>query len=167
MEFIKDDANTIVHHLDLLDEHAKPLWGKMTAQRMVEHLTDGVLAGIGQKIMTCPYEGEKLQRSREFLLSDKPMPLEFKAHFVDDDAPLRNPSFDEALDELINAWIDMEEYSELRPEAVHIHPVFGPLDQREWRWMHRKHFTHHLTQFGVTISDISDDYDDEDYEDED
>lgn len=154
MTFIKDDLETLIFHLDQLSAETKPLWGKMTVQRMIEHLTNGILSGIGRIEMTCPYEGEKLARSRAFLLSDQPMPVEFKAHFVDDDAPLRNEEFDLAVDEFIEAWLDLEDYSEANPEAVHVHPVFGPLNQAEWRWMHRKHITHHFKQFGVEITDV-------------
>lgn len=165
MIFIKDELETLIFHLDQLSAETKPLWGKMTAQRMIEHLTDGVLTGMGRKELNCPYEGEKLERSRAFLLSEQPMPVEFKAHFVDDNAPLRNEEFDLAVDEFIEAWLDMEDYSEGSPEAVHVHPVFGPLNQTEWRWMHRKHITHHFMQFGLDITEVVDDSDAESEED--
>lgn len=154
MKFIEADIETIVHHLNQLNEDTAPKWGSMTAQKMVEHLTDGVWTGMGKKKMTCPYEGEKLQRSYDFLMSENPMPVMFKAHFVDDNAPLRNDEFALAVDEFIEAWCDFEEYAETNPDAVHTHPVFGDLNLSEWRWMHRKHFTHHFTQFGIEITDL-------------
>jgi len=155
MKFIEDNLETILFHINQIEADQQPLWGTMSAQKMVEHLTDGVLAGSGKKEMTCPYEGEKLERSRAFLLSDTPMPKEFKAHFVDDHAPLRNAEFELAVDEFIEAWVDFEEYCESHPENQHIHPTFGSLTLQEWRWMHRKHFTHHFTQFGVEIVELS------------
>jgi len=155
MTFIQDNLESILRHLQQIEGDTKPLWGTMTAQRMIEHLTDGLLSGIGVIEMTCPYEGEKLERSRAFLLSDNPMPREFKAHFVNDDAPLKNEDFDLAADAFVDAWLAMEEYGESNPDAVHIHPVFGPLNQAEWRWMHCKHITHHFTQFGVEIVEFS------------
>lgn len=155
MIFIQDNLESVIRHLNQIEADTQPLWGTMTAQRMVEHLTDGLFLGIGQIEMTCPYEGEKLERSRTFLMSDQPMPREFKAHFVNDDAPLRNEDFDMAIDAFVDAWLAMEEYEEGHPDAVHVHPVFGPLNQAEWRWMHRKHMTHHLMQFGVEITELT------------
>jgi hypothetical protein len=157
MKFIQDNLETILFHLNQIEADAQPLWGKMSAQSMVEHLTNGILTGSGKLEMTCPYEGEKLERSRAFLLSDAPMPKEFKAHFVNDDAPLRHSEFELAVDEFIEAWVDFEEYCESNPDIQHVHPTFGPLSLAEWRWMHRKHFTHHFTQFGIVITEISED----------
>ena len=152
MNFIEDNLETILHHLNQINPDTKPLWGTMTPQRMIEHLTQGVLTGFGKIEMTCPYEGEKLARSREFLLSNSPMPKNFKANFVNDDEPLRNTEFELAIDEFIEAWVDFEEYCHLNPDSTHVHPVFGPLTLTEWRWMHRKHITHHLSQFGIEIN---------------
>lgn len=157
MKYIQDNLEAILFHLNQISGDTKPLWGTMTAQRMVEHLTDGVLTGAGKIELTCPYEGEKLERSKAFLMSDAPMPRDFKAHFVDDTAPLKNDEFELAVDAFIEAWVDFEEYCELHPENQHVHPVFGLLNLAEWRWMHRKHITHHFTQFGVEITEISED----------
>ncbi len=156
MNYIQDNLETLVYHLQQIDPNAKPLWGTMIPQRMVEHLTGSILSGFGQIEMTCPYEGEKLARSKAFLMSDAPMPREFKAHFVDDEAPLQYEEFDLAVDAFIEAWVDFEEYCETHPEAKHVHPVFGELALPEWRWMHRKHITHHFTQFGVKIEVLED-----------
>ena len=155
MKFIQDKLETILFHLNQIEADTKPQWGVMSSQKMVEHLTDGILTGLGKKDLTCPYEGEKLERSRTFLFSDAPMPKDFKARFVDDDAPLRNSEFELAVDEFIEAWVDFEEYCITHPENQHVHPVFGTLNLSEWRWMHRKHFTHHFTQFGVEITDLT------------
>lgn len=157
MKFIQDNLEALIAHIQQIDADTKPLWGTMSAQRMVEHLTDGILTGSGKKEMTCPYEGEKLARSKAFLLSDAPMPREFKAHFVDDAAPLKYEELDLAVDAFIEAWVDFEEYCETHPEQQHVHPVFGLLTIDEWRWMHRKHITHHFTQFGVEITEINQD----------
>ena len=155
MLFISDNLEAIIFHLDQIQDDTKPLWGKMSAQQIIEHLTDGVLTSSGKKIVECPYSGEKLERSRFFLMSDEPMPKNFKAHFVDDNAGLRNESFELAVDEFVEAWVDFEDHCLDNPEIQHIHPVFGQLNLEEWRWMHRKHITHHFTQFGVVITDFS------------
>ncbi len=154
--FVEDNLEAILFHLNQIESNTKPEWGIMTAQKMVEHLSDSLLAGMGKVKMTCPYEGEKLQRSRDFLLSDHLMPREFKAHFVDDNAPLRHAEFELAVDEFIEYWCDFEEHCDAQPEAKYTHPVFGELNLSEWRWMHRKHITHHFEQFGVEIVEVQD-----------
>ena len=159
MTFIQDQLETIVKHLDQLDADSKPLWGTMTPQKMIEHLTDSVFTSTGKVVVECPYSGEKLERSRTFLLSEQPMPRNFKAHFVNDLSALRNESFELAVDEFVEAWVDFEEYCELNPEKVNTHPVFGALNIGEWRWMHRKHLTHHFEQFGIEISEPNDSHD--------
>jgi hypothetical protein len=154
MKFIQDHLEAIIYHLDQIDGDTQPLWGRMTAQKMIEHLTESVWTSSGKISMECPYSGEKLERSRAFLMSEAPMPKEFKAHFVDDSKPVRNESFELAVDEFIESWVDFEEHCELNPNFEYVHPVFGILNMTEWRWMHRKHITHHFTQFGVTIVDL-------------
>jgi hypothetical protein len=151
MNFIEANLESILHHVNQLSADSKPEWGSMTAQKMIEHLTDAVRIGNGQIQLECINEGERLQRSRDFLLSEAPMPKGFKAVYVQDDAALRNKEFELAVDELTEAWVDFEEQCERNPVVKHTHPVFGDLTPDEWRWMHRKHFTHHLTQFGVQI----------------
>lgn len=158
-DFIQDNLEAILFHLNQIDAETKPEWGTMTAQKMIEHLSDSVLIGLGKVNMSCPFEGDKLLRSRDFLLGNNQMPREFKAHFVDDNAPLRNVEFELAVDEFIEHWCDFEEYCEDHPDAKHIHPVFGELSLNEWRWMHRKHITHHLLQFGVNIVALTDNSD--------
>lgn len=151
MLFIEDNLESILHHVNQISADTKPEWGAMTSQKMIEHLTDAVRISSGKIKFECLNEGDRLQRSRDFLMSDAPMPKGFKAVYVADDAPYRNEEFELAVDELVEAWVDFEEYYETNPKAKPTHPVFGDLTLSEWKWMHRKHFTHHLTQFGVQI----------------
>ena len=36
-----------------------------------------------------------------------------------------------------------------QPDAVHVHPIFGPLGAEEWYRAQFKHCYHHLQQFGL------------------
>ena len=40
MEFVSLELETLINVLDKLDANKKALWGKMSAQQMVEHLTE-------------------------------------------------------------------------------------------------------------------------------
>ena len=42
MEFLELDISEMILQLDKLNAESKPLWGQMSAQRMVEHLTDTI-----------------------------------------------------------------------------------------------------------------------------
>ena len=48
MEFIEIDISEIIPKLDKLTSETKPLWGDMSAQRMVEHLTDTLKIASGK-----------------------------------------------------------------------------------------------------------------------
>ncbi|MBO0725855.1 MAG: hypothetical protein J2P52_09665 [Blastocatellia bacterium] len=39
--------------------------------------------------------------------------------------------------------------TETAKKAMHIHPIFGPLNYEEWARMRFKHSIHHLFQFGL------------------
>ncbi len=149
MEFIDADLETALQLLNKLDKDDKPLWGTMSAQRMVEHLTDTIRLACGEGNFQLEIPEEKVERAQSFLASEHPMPKNFVATFAPEDAQLRNEDFDLAIDEFSQAWIAFEEYYEEHPDAVNIHPNFGKLSYKQWIRIHSKHLTHHLQQFGI------------------
>ena len=60
--------------LENLDEKKSASWGKMTPQRMIEHLSDCIYmsCGIGNHELLIPEE--KIKGMQAFLISDKEMP---------------------------------------------------------------------------------------------
>ncbi|MFN0204592.1 MAG: DUF1569 domain-containing protein [Bacteroidia bacterium] len=139
-------------YLDRLAHDAKPLWGNMNAQQMVEHLL------FVLEVVTVPKEmgeiltpAEKIPRVQAFLMSDKPMPRDFQAPAIANEAiaQTRFPDFETAkiaLKEGINAFFS---YFEANPDAIHAHLVFGHCNAAQWEMLQNKHFTHHFTQFGL------------------
>ena len=69
--FLKKD---LVAMLKKLKADEKGKWGIMNAQQMVEHFIDAVQNANGKLVLPVLNEGERLQKSREFLLSEK-LPL--------------------------------------------------------------------------------------------
>jgi len=63
--------------------------------------------------------------------------------------PLKHKDFSAAraaLEEEIAAfWSELAEH----PEALYVHPLFGPIGAEEWSRTHFKHGCHHLLQFGL------------------
>lgn len=134
--------------LSKIDPSGKPQWGTMNAQQMVEHLAIVVRVSNGKIRVPQITPPEKLEKVRSFLFGEQPFPQNFKAPFLDDSQPLRTASISDAMAELeqeLQAFHDHFK-AEGRKET---HPVFGELDHKGWDHFHCKHFTHHLTQFGL------------------
>jgi hypothetical protein len=130
-----------------------PLWGKMTFQQMVEHFSDAVRIASGKMVYTDIVTPEAhLQKMRGWLMTDKP----FRENTVNPTlpevpVPVRNPSLDEALDELeqeIHYFFTVFEENNLQ---VTRNPLFGDLNYDQNIQLLYKHALHHLRQFGVEI----------------
>ena len=145
---LKTEFETVVAKLT---PETKPLWGMMTAQHMLEHILLVINAGIGKFPVSIYTPEDKIPRSKAFLMSEKPMPREFKAPNLpqEETMPLRFPDFETAKEKLRQGIANFYAYYENNPEAIHPHPVFGMCNFEEWDMMQRKHFTHHFTQFGL------------------
>ena len=76
MSFEKENflRTNLISYLQRLNPSTPPKWGKMNVQQMIEHFAgDAVRNASGklkmERILTPP---EKLQKVREFMMSDKP-----------------------------------------------------------------------------------------------
>lgn len=149
MQFIQTDLEIFLTYLNKLDVSVKPLWGKMNAQRMVEHLTDSIYMSVGEGQYELLIPEEKIGKMKVLLASDTPMPKEFKVPFAPEDYSLRNEELELAVDEFVDAWLAYEEYYSSDPDKENLHPFYGDLNKGEWDRIHSKHFTHHFEQFGL------------------
>jgi len=149
MNFISIELENLLAYLDKLDAHASPLWGRMTAQHMVEHLSDSVRMSFTPHDWPLAVSEEQVVKMQEFLFSDHPIAKNQPNPAVTDDYVLRNEDIVLAVDEFTEAWISYQEYYQENPQATILHPMFGLLNKKGWDRMHSKHFTHHFTQFGL------------------
>jgi oxepin-CoA hydrolase/3-oxo-5,6-dehydrosuberyl-CoA semialdehyde dehydrogenase len=138
--------------LNELTENAKPQWGTLTPQRMIEHLefTYRIASGEIQdfeintpekymeKAHASLYNYEKLPREYDF-------PLAEKSEIV----KTRYESLEVAKVKLLEARQRYLEYFKENPEAITKNVVFGELNRYEWYLMERKHLNHHFEQFGL------------------
>ena len=149
MEFVQADLCTFLEILENLDEKKSASWGKMTSQRMIEHLSDCIYmsCGIGNHELLIPEE--KIKGMQAFLNSDKEMPQNIQVPFAKENTPLRNTDIELALDEFTMAWVDFEEIYSEDSKKTALHPYYGNLNYEQWLLLHSKHFTHHFTQFGL------------------
>ena len=142
--------NNFLLLLEKLDPHQKPLWGKMTPQHMVEHLILAMQMSNGKLKLECINPPEKIPTLKRFLMSSRPMPKLFVNPFIGEDLrPLENSSLEEAMAKLKNEVNDYELFFENNPGVKPVNVTFGELDEEEWNFFHKKHFTHHLSQFGL------------------
>ena len=149
MKFVQADLCTFLEILENLDEKKSASWGKITPQRMIEHLSDCIYmsCGLGNHELLIPEE--KIKGMQAFLISDKEMPQNIQVPFAKENTPLRNTDIELALDEFTMAWVDFEEMYSEDSKKTALHPYYGNLNYEQWLLLHSKHFTHHFTQFGL------------------
>jgi hypothetical protein len=147
--FIEPNIEVVLSLLSNLDDSKKPLWGGMSAQRMIEHLSESVKVSNGKLELEMVTPEDKFDRMLAFLDSDKPMAKNIEVSFAGKDVPLRHEEIELAIDELVEEWIDFEELFASEEGLKIPHPYYGPLNFEQWQRLHAKHFTHHFEQFGV------------------
>jgi len=140
----------LVLALAALEEGATARWGAMTAQQMVEHLAWGFELSTGRAAVECTVPEERRERYKAFLHDNTPMMHEFRNPvLVAGLPPLRHPGLERAKAALAREVRWFLDYGRLAPGALHVHPVFGPLNAQEWSRAHFKHAYHHLLQFAL------------------
>ena len=149
MTYISADLNTIRDHLKKIDSKSTPLWGIMSPQRMIEHLTDAINLSRGKHDFKLELKEEHVPKAQAFLISDHPLPKNFKATFAPENVLIRNNNITEAILEFEKSWKRFIADYTANPEKKSLHPNFGALDFELWKRLHSKHVTHHLAQFGI------------------
>jgi oxepin-CoA hydrolase/3-oxo-5,6-dehydrosuberyl-CoA semialdehyde dehydrogenase len=133
-----------------LSQTAAPLWGKMSAQEMLEHLVASLRLSQGrfQAERIVP-ERQAMVMKRRIIESPNPMPKNFDNPIVQKRAPLEFDSVKSAKESFQAELILFYDFFENHLNQNPIHPLFGGLNFWEWEKFHFKHFTHHFTQFGL------------------
>jgi Protein of unknown function (DUF1569) len=149
MTFLEPNLNALLEKIEQLNENTKPLWGQMSAQRMIEHLSDTIILSHCNHPYQLTIPIEKIEKAQRFIHSDHPMPKNFKVEFAKTDIPTRNSDLTAAIEELIVKWNDFETFYKANPNHTALHPSFGKMDYNQWLRLHSKHFSHHFEQFGV------------------
>lgn len=133
-----------------LPANRKPLWGRMTAQHMVEHLALAITLSNGKRNVPVQTPPDKIDKRLLYLRGPEPL----VRGFVPDGPlgelpPLRFGDIPAATEAVKKQLRDMDQWFADNPESEQNHPVFGALKVDDWLTFHLKHFTHHLTQFGL------------------
>ncbi|MCK9210692.1 MAG: hypothetical protein M0P61_07665 [Ignavibacteriaceae bacterium] len=128
----------------------KQLWGKMSAQHMIEHLILTVRISNGKLKIECFNPPEKIPMLKRFLMSGRPLPKGFINPLIGEGLiPFEYENLEEAKLALEKELQNYYKYFEDHPDASLVNPTFGELNKNEWDVFHEKHFTHHFGQFGI------------------
>lgn len=147
--FIEIDLETVLSYMNKLQANDQPKWGSMSAQRMIEHLTDTLRIANGKNPQTLLVPEEKLEGMLRFLESDKPMPRDMEVPFAPKNVKLRNEELELAIDEFVDEWLEFESLFGEGSTRTELHPYYGQINYEQWLRLHQKHLTHHFEQFGL------------------
>lgn len=153
MNFIELDITEIIKKLDLLKSDTKPSWGEMSAQRMVEHLSDLIKVASGKNKLALEIPEDRIEKMLLFLDSDKPMARNIDVPFAKKNEKLRHEEIELAIDEFLLEWMDFDEHYAENENRTELHPYYGNLNYDQWCRLHAKHLTHHFEQFGILHQD--------------
>ncbi|MEO9572145.1 MAG: hydroxymethylglutaryl-CoA reductase, degradative [Polaribacter sp.] len=142
------DKNLVRSKLSMLKANAKPLFGKMNGQQMIEHLSFLLQISNGKVDADYYVSDEKSARRKPFLNTDGELQVGFKASMLSEEPnDLKFNSVGEAIKDLFNQIDNFNLH--FKTAKAENHPFFGELDYEYWQKFHVKHFTHHFKQFGL------------------
>jgi oxepin-CoA hydrolase/3-oxo-5,6-dehydrosuberyl-CoA semialdehyde dehydrogenase len=141
----------MIESLNKLKNDQTPLWGKMTAQHMVEHLFKTMQASINEITLKIYTEERKIPTLKRLFFGDRELPKDFMNPAIGVDLmKLEFVDLKSAIKELENIFIRYEKFFRENSTTKTAHPTFGLLNKDEWDIFHKKHFKHHLGQFGLS-----------------
>ncbi|WP_109098419.1 phenylacetic acid degradation bifunctional protein PaaZ [Aquimarina sp. AU58] len=135
-----------------LSADAKPKWGIMTPQHMVEHLeyTYKIAAGEIQDFEIATPE-KILDKVHNSLYNYEPFPknTDFPLLKKGELEELNHPDLETAITKLSESREVYKTYFKENPDAILKNIVFGELNKYEWYLLERKHLNHHFDQFDL------------------
>jgi oxepin-CoA hydrolase/3-oxo-5,6-dehydrosuberyl-CoA semialdehyde dehydrogenase len=138
--------------LKALKADAKPKWGIMTAQHMIEHLeyTYRIASGEIQDFEVATPE-KILEKVHNSLYNYKPFPKgsDFPLLKKGELADLQHENLADAISTFVAARQAYLDYFKENPEATLNNLVFGEMSKYEWYLLERKHLNHHFEQFNL------------------
>lgn len=145
--YLKSD---FISFLKQLKGDEKGNWGVMNSQQMVEHFANSVKNASGKLILPTLNEGERLQKYRDFLMSEEPFKENNKNPLIPEEGmQLRQPDMGSAIDKSQKELDYFFEAFRVDPELKTRNAFFGELDYKMNIQLLHKHAMHHLKQFGL------------------
>jgi len=139
--------------LNKLKEGFVPVWGKMSAQQMVEHLGGSYYLTMGKVPLKAAVPQEQFESAKRIVLSNKDMPRNIPIPGLTNkpSKPLRFDNLELAKEKLMHALQQAIDMVATDPNHTANHPYGGPMNGEEWMVFMYKHSVHHLRQFGLIV----------------
>ena len=141
---------SLTNALKKLKEDSKAEWGTMTAKKMLIHLIQSSkMMHFGNNTLLIKEEYAK--KAIAFLYTEQEIkkglvvPNDIGFNFKDN----INENIEELKRKLIYSSDNMLAFLIENTDFKAIHPYFGELDTKQWILFQRKHYSHHLNQFGL------------------
>lgn len=154
MNFEKENflRTKLIPLLQKLNGDTPPLWGKMNARQMIEHMIDVVMVANGKIKLPIVTPADRLPRLQEFMMSEKPFKENTRSPVLGEEpAPLKKQTKEAAIGKLQEEIIYFFEVFEKNPGIKTTNPVFGELNLEMNIQLLYKHSLHHLKQFGIEV----------------
>jgi len=143
-------TSTLVESLENLKTDSKAEWGTMTAKQMLIHLTQSskMMHLENTKLLI---KEKNIEKAIAFLYTDKAIskaidiPKDIGYNFDDG----ITEEIEQLKTELIDSTNNMLNFLTKNTDFRAVHPFFGELTAEQWLLFQKKHFTHHLSQFGL------------------
>jgi oxepin-CoA hydrolase/3-oxo-5,6-dehydrosuberyl-CoA semialdehyde dehydrogenase len=142
--YLQEDA---IEKINSLDGDAKPNFGIMTAQHMIEHLVKTIKFSIKNYGEAPSEPTEKHLGFKKFIFSDmsfgetKPEKAKLEE--------LKYATLVEAKEGFAEAIDRFFDFFDKNPDAQPYNDFFGALSKAELERFHYKHFKHHFKQFNL------------------
>lgn len=128
--------------------NTKPLWGTMSATKMLQHLLAGTQIMLSKRVVPLTVDEEKLPRYKAFLMSDKPFGESLpKPELYHEYESLSVLEFESVRTDFLNELEKFEAATKSQTDFWCFHPSFGKLNAEETRQLQFKHIRHHFQQF--------------------
>ncbi len=138
------DRLRLIHRLQRVRPDAEPIWGTLSASRMLCHAADQMRVAVGD-LATKPVHTLASRTLLKFLVVNTGFqPPRGKIQT----APEMLTSQPTTWEADHSACVDLAKRVGAG-EAHAVHPTFGPLSSEQWGRLCWKHLNHHLVQFGV------------------
>ena len=142
--------SNLTANLEKLKEDSQSEWGTMTPKKMLIHLIQSSkMMHFGNN--TLLIKEEYVEKAIAFLYSDKAIKkgLVVPNHIGFNFTNNINEDIEELKRKLIDSSDNMLAFLIENTDFKAIHPYFGELNTKQWILFQRKHYSHHLNQFGL------------------
>lgn len=145
------NSDDLFGRLNKLKTDTPPVFGRMSAQHMVEHLAWTLTFANGKSPQEFRSTPEKIAANKQvFLNADRDYPMGTISSVLGDQLPaLVYKDLPESIQALSTELSTFHLYFAAHPESRPIHPRMGGLGYEDWVLFHNIHFTHHFKQFGL------------------